>query len=294
MRYRLPPMNAMRVFEAAGRHGTIKGAAQELQITPSAVSHGVQTLEEWLGQVLFSRRREGLVLTRAGSIYFKAATEALRCLAESTPGAASRGKLVVSAAPTFAARILVPRLYKLRQILLDISIDIDTSHTVVDFERSGVDVAIRLGTGDWEGLEAIPLLTETLVPMCSPALKKRMGGTVGLDHTTLIHLTPVSQDWAAWFDATGQPAPDLSRGLMVDTIQLAVAAAVQGLGICMGRRPLIDAELAAGALVECGAPVDCRTSYYLVAPAANLRSPEVQRFKSWITSEMSQSAVLRR
>jgi hypothetical protein len=136
MRYRLPPMNALKVFEAAGRHLSFKAAAGELRITPSAVSHGVQTLEEWLGQPLFARRREGLALTRTGAIYFPAARQALQGLAEgieALPGARARGKLTISAAPTFAARILLPHLHKLRQGLPDVSVQIDTAANLVDF-----------------------------------------------------------------------------------------------------------------------------------------------------------------
>lgn len=288
MRYRLPPMNALKVFEAAGRHLSFKAAAGELQITPSAVSHGVQTLEEWLGQPLFARRREGLVLTRTGAIYFPAARQALQGLAEgieALPGARARGKLTISAAPTFAARILLPHLHKLRQGLPEVSVQIDTAANLVDFAQSDVDLAIRLGTGAWDGLESIHLLTETLVPVCSPALKERLGEKPDLGRAPLIHLSVVSQDWRAWLEDTGQPGFDLSGGFKVDSIQLAVAAAVQGLGVCIGRRPLIDSELAEGTLVACGPAVTCRTSYYLVAPPASFRRREVQAFKNWILSE---------
>jgi LysR family transcriptional regulator, glycine cleavage system transcriptional activator len=288
LRYRLPPMNALRVFEAAGRHLSFKAAAAELQVTPSAVSHGVHTLEEWLGHPLFARRREGLALTKIGAIYFPAAREALQGLAEgieALPGARTRGKLTISAAPTFAARILLPHLHKLRQELPDVSVQIDTAAQLVDFEQSDVDLAVRLGHGQWEGLESIHLLTETLVPVCSPALKARLGGTIDLAQAPLIHLNVVSQDWRAWLEDTGQANIDLDGGFKVDSIQLAIAAAVQGLGVCIGRRPLIDAELAAGTLVECGPAVTCRSSYYLVAPPASFRRPEVHAFRSWILAE---------
>lgn len=290
MRYRLPPLNALRVFEAAGRHMSFKDAARELDITPSAVSHGVQTLEEWLGQPLFSRRKQGLLLTKAGSIYFRAATDALRCLSEGinlVPGVAARGRLTVSAAPTFAARLLLPRLFRLREHLQHVAVEIDTSPHLVEFTHSGIDVAIRLGFGDWEGLTAVYLLTERLVPVCSPGLKARSGSDMPFNSAPLIHLTAVSQDWRAWFEAMGQASADLGSGFRVDTIQLAIAAAVQGLGICMGRRPLIDEELASGALVECGPPVECRTSYYLVGPPSHFRRPEVAQFKEWLLSETS-------
>jgi LysR family transcriptional regulator, glycine cleavage system transcriptional activator len=292
MRYRLPPMNALKVFEAAGRHLSFKAAARELQITPSAVSHGVQTLEEWLGQPLFSRRREGLALTRTGAIYFPAAKEALQSLAEgieALPGARARGKLTISAAPTFAARILLPHLHRLRQELPGVAVQIDTAANLVDFEQSDVDLAIRLGRGVWDGLESIHLLTETLVPVCSPALAERLGGTLDPGQAPLIHLSVVSQDWQAWLEGTGQGGFDLSGGFKVDTIQLAIAAAVQGLGVCIGRRPLIDSELAAGTLVACGPAVTCQTNYYLVAPPASFHRPEVLAFKTWILSEAARS-----
>jgi DNA-binding transcriptional LysR family regulator len=166
-----------------------------------------------------------------------------------------------------------------------VSVQIDTAANLVDFAQSDVDLAIRLGTGAWDGLESIHLLTETLVPVCSPALKERLGEKPDLGRAPLIHLSVVSQDWRAWLEDTGQPGFDLSGGFKVDTIQLAVAAAVQGLGVCIGRRPLIDSELSAGTLVECGPAVICQTSYYLVAPPPNFRRAEVQAFKNWILSE---------
>lgn len=256
-----------------------------------AQSVTLQALEEWLGQPLFRRDSRGLTPTKAGAVYFKAATQALAHLREATealPGKAARYTLAVTAAPTFAARILLPRLYSLRQKLPELSLRIDTSHEVVDLPASGFDAAIRLGTGTWDGLESTLLLTESLVPVCAPSLIDRLGAPLDFQTAPLIHLTTVSQDWAAWLGAAG--APDLSRGLVVDSIHLAVAAAIQGLGVAVGRRPLIDSELSAGRLVECGAAVRCRTSYFFVVRARAGERPEVARFREWL---LDQTAELR-
>lgn len=172
MGYRLPPLNTLRIFEAAGRLLSFKAASEELHVTPSAVSHAIQSLEDWLGVTLFARGSKGLALTQAGRSYLGYVSEAIALLARGTqglPGFAPRNELSISCAPTFAARWLIPNLKSFQEAYPAVSVSIDTAHRRVAFPGDDVDVAIRRGEGPWPGLFAVPLAQETLFPVVSPA-----------------------------------------------------------------------------------------------------------------------------
>ena len=283
MNFRLPPLNTLRLFESAGRQLNFKSAAQELGVTPSAVSHGIQTLEDWLGSALFHRNGRAVTLTSAGQAYLPAVTQTLTLLA-SAADQASRGagnRLHISAAPIFASRILVPRLPRFSETHPHIAVSIDTSHRVVEFPRDGADLGIRRGHGRWAGLSAELLLTETLVPVCSPLLFERLRDTP-LNNAPLIHLTGAGEDWQAWADACGEGEIKSRKGIEVDTAEMAIHAAVEGLGIAIGRRPFVDPELAAGTLVHFrDQEVPAEAGIWLVAPpdcaAAPVSDPATPR-----------------
>lgn len=287
MALRLPPLSALRLFEAAGRHASFKLAAAELHVTPSAVSHGIVSLERWLGIDLFERGPRGLALTEAGRDYLPYVSEALTMIATGTqrlPSKRADRKIVVSSAPTFAARVLLPNLARFRARHPDITVAIDSSHRQVGFPVDGVDLAIRMGRGPWPGLASTRLLGERLVPVCAPAYRASLGGVAPeLARATLIHLSTATEDWAAWIDAVGLQGLDLSGGLTLDTMQLGIEAAVAGLGVMMGRRPLIDRELADGTLVPASdRTVACSTAYWLVGSEAAQARPDIAAFKSWL------------
>jgi LysR family glycine cleavage system transcriptional activator len=288
MALRLPPLSALRLFEAAGRHVSFKLAAEELRLTPSAVSHGIVALERWLGVALFERGPRGLALTEAGRDYLPYVAEALTMIATGTQRLPSRRadrKIVVSSAPTFAARVLLPHLERFRARHPDISVAIDTQHRQVGFPIDGVDLAIRMGRGPWPGLASTRLLGERLVPVCAPRTLAMLGGD--LTHATLIHLSTATEDWAAWAEATGCDGLDLSRGISFDTIQMTVDAAIAGLGVVIGRRPLIDRELADGSLVPASAAtIDGATAYWLVGAEALDARPDIAAFKRWVLEEV--------
>ena len=286
MSLRLPPLNTLRLFEAAGRHLNFKKAADELRVTPSAVSHGIQSLEAWLGVPLFFRTSRGLALTEAGAAYLPCVREALTTLAlgsEKVPGRALTGTLAISSAPTFAVRWLVPNLPKFRVLYPDIEVVIDTSHRRVEFPVDGVDVAIRLGAEPSPKLDSIELVQETLFPVCSPDLLKKSGGKIDFSKATLIHVSSTSEDWSAWAKGVGLPNLDISRGLRFDTIQMAFEAAVQGLGVAIGRIPLVDADLAAGRLVRCHErSIGGSLGYWMVNAKESSHRPEIMTFRKWI------------
>lgn len=296
MAYRLPPLNTLRLFEAAGRHQSFKAAAEELHLTPSAVSHGIQTLEEWLGVELFLRGNRSLSLTPAGHAYLPRVRDALHLLAlatESVPGRAPSGRLSVSAAPTFALRWLIPRLPAFQERHPAITVALDTAHRVVEFPRDGIDAGIRLGRGDWPGLAVLKLMEEDLVPVAAPALAARIACPADLATVPLLHVADVSEDWTAWAEAAGLPpsalGDGLKRGLRLDAIHMAVDAAVRGLGVIIGRRPTVDPELASGQLVEVMGPrLRAKSAYWLVTARDSLRRPEVAAFRAWMRAEFAQ------
>ncbi len=289
MAYRLPPLSTLRVFEAAARHLSFRAAADELLLTPSAVSRGVQTLEQWLGLPLFTRGRGGIALTEAGAAYVAGVREALDRLVLATgsvPGRGPRGSLAVSAAPTFGRRWLVPRLGRFRARHPDVALTLDTTHRQADIPREPVDLAFRMGGGDWPGLEAMPVLREELVPVCAPALAGRVRAPSDLAGVPLLHVTTASADWAYWAGARGVALPDGVPALRFDTVQHALDAAAAGLGVALGRRPLADPEIGAGTLAEVlGPPVPAPTAYWLVCAPQALARAEVRAFRAWVAAE---------
>lgn len=290
MALRLPPLAALRLFEAAGRHQSFKAAAEELHLTPSAVSHGIVALERWLDVTLFERRPHGVVLTGVGQDYLAYVSEALAMIAVGTrrlPAAREVRRVAVSLAPTFAARWLVPRLGAFQARHPDITLALDTSHRQVGFPVDEVDLAVRMARAPWPGLPSTCLFAETHVPVCAPALLARYGrdGRLDLAAAPLLHVAPATEDWAAWLDAAGVSGVDLARGMVFDTLHMAADAAAAGLGVAIGRRPLIDAALARGELVEATGPaIAATTGYWLVHAPGSEGRPEVRAFADWLVA----------
>lgn len=285
MRQRLPPLNALRLFEAAARLSSFKNAAEELLLTPSAVSHGIQALEQWLGTPLFMRGTRGIVLTEAGTAYYPTVQAALAMLAAASGDLLARHgrRLTVSAAPSFASRLLMPRLAGFREAHPGIDVLIDTTRERIDF-ADGIDLAIRMGRGGWQGVVAEELLRETLVPVTSPALAARLADK-DPSEAPLIRVTTVAEDWAQWARRTGRVLNETQAALSFDTLLLAYDAASRGLGVALGRRPLVDAELAAGTLVALwGPPIQADTGYWLISAENRAGDPAIQAFRAWMTA----------
>ncbi|MCF8480540.1 MAG: LysR family transcriptional regulator [Rhodospirillum sp.] len=290
MRYRLPPLSTLRLFEAAGRHGSFKKAAEELGLTPSAVSHGLQTLEDWLGVMLFARTPKGPVLTPAGEAYLDAVEQSLSTLGaatESLPGRAPRGILRLTSAPTVSLTWLLPRLNRYLEANPDLTLAIDTSHRRVDFPLDDFDLALRVGRGDWPGLVAELLFGERLVPVAAPHVARALKpAPQALEGARLIELSSVERDWSAWSELTGFAVPPDGPRLMVDTHAQAYKAARLGLGIALGRLPYVADELAQGHLVPIlGSAVDAGTGVWVVRGALPRPDPEVEAFVSWLREE---------
>jgi DNA-binding transcriptional LysR family regulator len=294
MAFRLPPLSSLRVFEAAARHSSFREAANELNLTASAVSHGVQTLENWLGAELFYREARGLRLTAAGATYAPFVNEALSLLAKATEqvhGRKATGTLAVSSAPTFANKILLPRLEKFAIQFPDLRVTIDTSQRRVDLAPDGFDVAIRFASAGKQAPHWTSLGIETLTPVCSPVLRRHFTDASVeemLSQAPLIHVTSVSNGWSHWFQANGWAIPSsIKDGLRVDTIQMGFDAAKHGLGIVLGRRPLVDDDIENGHLVPLlGQSIPSGSGYWLIAAETDFQKPEVKLFRRWLLSEL--------
>jgi len=289
---KLPPMAALRAFEAAAELMSFKAAAVQLHRTPSAISHQIRGLEEEMGTALFHREPQGLRLTDAGRDYFRAVHEALDALGEAT-GRVREGHgeriVTISLFPSFAVRWLIPRLNDFRARWPDFEIELVSSVRRVDFESGVIDAAIRFGDGDWAGLRCDPLMVEERFPVCSPALAAgppALRTARDLAGTILLHNGAHPGEWKEWLEAGGVTDVPAERGPVFDASNEVLAAAANGMGVALGRTPLIESDLAAGRLVE---PFDQRIQspgrYWLVAPAATAERPPLRALRAWLLDQ---------
>jgi LysR family glycine cleavage system transcriptional activator len=299
MRQRMPPLNGLRAFEAAARHLSFVKAADELAVTAGAVSHQVKTLEDYLGVQLFRRQARGIRMTEAGQDVLpllRDAFDRMEQVSDRLDAHRTKGTLVVSAAPTFAGKWLVPRIETFHDRHPEIEVRIDAAKRVVDFAREDVDVAIRFGAGEWPGLRAWPLFDrpDEIFPVCAPAGPDRTRAPLDqpsdLAGQVLLHADWKAggrtwPNWSDWLAAAGAEGVDGARGPHFTTWALALQAAQAGHGVALGSRTLVDAELAAGTLVRpfketLTAPAEL--GFYLVCPAATADRPKIRAFCVWM------------
>jgi LysR family transcriptional regulator, glycine cleavage system transcriptional activator len=295
-RRRLPPLNALRAFEAAARHLNFTRAADELSVTPGAVSQQIQNLEDYVGESLFKRTPRGLLLTDAAQTALPALREAFDRLAEAASlltAAVDGRRLTLTAAPSFAAKWLVPRLGRFEAAHPQVDVWLSADMELVDFGSGEVDLAIRYGAGPYPGLEAIRLMSETVIPVMSPELMTTNPVNEPADlvgHILLHDGSPAADascpDWMMWLAARGVKGVDGNRGPRFNQSSLVIEAAVSGRGVALAKRTLAQDDLDAGRLIV---PVDIATNvdfaYYVVHPKAKGRLPQVKAFIAWITAE---------
>ena len=289
MRRPLPSLTGLRAFEAAARHLSFTRAASELNVTQAAISHQIRRLEEQLGLPLFVRADRALTLTRAAQDYLPAIHNAFEELQTATDRLRRRSGdkvLTVSTTASLASKWLVPRLGAFQDAHPGIEVRIATGTKLTDFRRDDVDVAIRYGGGQWPGVRADWLMAVDIFPVCNPSLDTPahpLRAPSDLAHHTLLHVDLYPDDWQLWLTAAGLPA-DLSRrpGLTFDQSMVAVQAAMEGLGVALGRTPVVDADIAAGRLIrpfELALPGEA--GYYFVTPEHREDTPEVALFRAW-------------
>jgi len=295
-RRRLPPLNALRAFESAARHLNFSRAADELSVTPGAVSQQIQNLEDYVGVALFKRTPKGLLLTDPAQIALPALREAFDRLAEAASmltAAVDGRRLTVSVAPSFAAKWLVPRLGQFEALHPQVDVWVSAGIELVDFNSGEVDLAIRYGSGRYPGLEVTRLMQETVIAVASPTLLEKLplNELSDLSQHVLLHdgspdADESCPDWTMWLAARSVRGVDGARGPRFNQSSLVIEAAVGGRGVALAKRTLAQADLDAGRLA---APFQIATAvdfaYYVVHPKAKGRLPQVKAFVSWLIAQ---------
>lgn len=301
--YRLPPLAAVRAFEAAARHSGFQSAGEELHVSAGAVAHQVKQLENWLGIVLFQRLARGVVLTAAGRQYAQALRPLLIGLADASEAVKRHGDehvVTVTSVPSLVARWLMPRLGRLRERHPEIDMRVLASLHPADFAREGVDVAIRLGAGPYPGLKSDVLLEEWFSAVCSPAFKAAAPDVrepADLLRHPLLHdetepRIPEEINWARWLQAFGLHYTGAARPSFSHTY-LTLEAAAGGQGVALAAEPFIEEDLRCGRLVRLfpqRVPGPYRF-HLLRLPEAEAR-PAVKAFCDWIKAEAASSVPI--
>jgi LysR family glycine cleavage system transcriptional activator len=294
MRPRLPPLNALKAFEAAARHESFTRAAEELCVTQGAVSQQVKTLEAELAIKLFNRERQRLIITEAGRDYLTVVRDALDRIAVGTERLLQRqnaGVLTVSTSPDFAAKWLVHRLGHFAEAQVGIGLRVSATMHHVDFAREEVDMAVRHGDGNWPGLDNVQLSSEQLFAVCSPKLlsgRRRLGKPADILKFPLIHLDSRT-DWTKWLQAVGISDADITHGPVLNRASMVIDAAVNGQGVALARTTLAAWDLINGRLVR-PFPESLRISktFWIICPKATASLPKIVTFRDWLLVEASQ------
>ncbi|MET3992979.1 LysR family glycine cleavage system transcriptional activator [Bradyrhizobium sp. S3.9.2] len=299
MTARLPSLNGLRAFEAAARHLSFTLAASELNVTQTAISHQIRRLEEELGIRLFVRQNRALALTPEARDYLpgvRAAFNDLRLATDRLLRKDDDKVLTVSTLASLAAKWLLPRLTDFQEQHPGIDVRITTSTSLVDFQRDNVDAAIRYGRGQWPGLRADWLMADELFPVCSPSLlrgDKPLRQPEDLKGYPLLHTSNAnSDDWRLWLTAAGLPG-DIARqpGITFDMIFMTIQAAIDGIGVAMGRTSYVQDDIAKGRLVvpfKIALPADA--GFYLVAPEGRREAPKLAAFRKWMIAATQNKA----
>ncbi len=293
---RLPPLNALKAFEAAARHESFTRAAEELCVTQGAVSHQVKALEVELGIKLFNRERQRLLITGAGREYLGVVRDALDRIAVGTDRLVQRqssGVLTVSTSLDFAAKWLVHRLGRFAEAHPDIDLRISATLHHVDFAREEVDLAVRHGDGNWAGLDVVRMCSEQLFAVCSPKLlsaRQRLSKPSDVLKFPLLHLDD-RKDWSKWLEAAGVAAAEPTHGPVLNRASMVIDAAVDGQGVALARTALAAWDLINGRLVR---PFELvlrlSKSYWVVCPKATSALPKITTFRAWLLAEATEDA----
>jgi LysR family glycine cleavage system transcriptional activator len=289
---RLPPLNALKAFEAAARSESFTRAAEELCVTQGAVSHQVKALETTLDIKLFIRERQRLIMTEAGREYLAVVRDALDRIAMGTERLVQRqtsGILTVSTSPDFAAKWLVHRLDRFAEAHPDIDLRVSATMHHVDFAQEDVDLAVRHGDGNWAGLSVVRFGAEKLFPVCSPKLvsgRNRITRAADLLKFPLLRLDNW-ETWSRWFEAAGVNNP-VAHGPVLNRASMLIDAAVDGHGVALARTTLAAWDLINGRLVR---PIDVSlavsSTYWIVCPKTTAELPKIATFRAWLLAEIA-------
>ncbi|MBX3499750.1 MAG: transcriptional regulator GcvA [Alphaproteobacteria bacterium] len=301
---RLPPLNSLRAFVVAAKHMSFSRAANELHVTPAAVSQQIRQLEDYLGVELFKRSNRNLLLTAEGQSCLPGLTEAFDGIVQALQQISAGGKagpLTVSVAPSFAAKWLVPRLDDFRNAQPEIDVRITASMNLVDFDADDIDCAIRYGSGNYAPLFHEKILEEMVFPVCSPSLEVigRLPATPDdLRQLTLLHddspdQDPSCPDWRMWLRAAGVSGIDSSRGVRFNQSSLVLEAAIAGQGVALAKGRLAADDIRAGRLIR---PFNVSHAldfaYHFVCPTRKTALPKVAAFLAWLRAQAGGEAAI--
>jgi LysR family glycine cleavage system transcriptional activator len=299
MKRKMPTLNALKVFEVAATLGNFTRAAEVLNVTQSAVSRQVRQLEDQLGEALLLRCHHQLHMTDAGRLLLAALQQSFDRIELAVRGIMQKqhlNRLHVNAPPTFALRWLLPRLKRFRGRYPRLEISV-TSALCDSLTESGMlDCAIRFGNGEWNDLDESLLMHEQHIAVCSPALLRgRPCARVDLRELPLLHVLAAHDKrymtWPHWIDAAGLGKVDISQGYEFDLLEMAIRAAIDGLGITIADRHMVAQELADGRLVQFrSAQVEGHQSYWFVTRRGQVASPAVEQFRAWLYEEIGSPA----
>jgi LysR family transcriptional regulator, glycine cleavage system transcriptional activator len=289
----LPPLSALRAFEAAARHGSFKCAASELAVTPTAISHQIRSLEEYTGLVLFERKVRKVALSEAGVQLYPVLREgfdAFEAVIMRLSQAKRRAQVTISATNAFTARWLVPRAAGFRKLHPEIDLRFHASDEVVDLADSSIDIAIRYGRGPYTGLAAEPMFADEFAPLANQVLGVR--SPADLERFSLIHFDWTRKDtrnptWQSWFAKANLICPSNLGHLRFSNEGHAIQAAVAGQGVALLSLALVADELAAGHLVQPFGPKVSGFTYHLVMDGNQARNPRVAAAADWVRSEVA-------
>jgi LysR family glycine cleavage system transcriptional activator len=286
----LPPLASLQAFSAAARTKSVKDAARELHLSPSALSRQISALEQHLGVSLFLRRPTGLELTPAGGRYLETVAEVLTALREAQEALApERGPLRVSALESFCAKWMVPRLGGFRAAHPGIELEIEATLRYADFDRDPVDVAIRFGTGPWEELHSEPLVDLLYTPVYAPALRDADPPLRTIDDLARhpwIHVSQVPEAWRDWTRAVGRPDLRPPREVTYDHVGIALSAAEAGQGVALGTNVVAARDLAEGRLCAPFPRARSAQTYHLVCREEGLADPRITAFRDWLVASL--------
>jgi LysR family transcriptional regulator, glycine cleavage system transcriptional activator len=300
MPLRLPPLNSLRAFEAAARTGSYVAAAEELSVSPAAISQHIKKLEEFLGKQLFMRFNNRVVLTDAGSAVFSGASEALQSISEFTDtimSDRSRSRLVISTITSVADRWLQPKLAAFGLSNPGVRFDLRVEADPVDFGRHNIDLRICYGAGAYPEMVVVPLVQDEVVPLCSPSYLGRVPaartkGMAAIPEDDLLHTSwgPIfvsHPTWHTWYVRAGLKPPNYAKGYQIGSSALVLDMARDGLGVALGQRMLAEDDLAAGRLVRLSdLGIALGHPYCLVHPAGKTRRPGLLLFRDWLAGHV--------
>ena len=288
---RLPPLSALRPFEAAARLESFSRAAEELHLTHGAVSHQVRALEDHLGTPLFARQGKRVVLTAAGRSFAERIRNALEEIGRAADAARTRNanRLSVSVLPSFASRWLMPRLIRFMERHPQLEVNVVASSNLVNFAAEEVDIAIRFGRGPWPPLACEMFLEDEYFPVASPKMNR---GKLPKAPADLLRpdLRIIREDrdyWPNWFKAAGVAFEDRVRGPLFNDSTYSLQAAARGEGIALARRSIVMEDLERGVLKRlCELAVPSHERYWFVAPKESFEAPNVTAFRGWVKEEL--------